>query len=116
MKKLCILRCLEKSTWCTGASCLKAFKDRNYGFEKLTKEDYDLVAVWTCNGCGEYILKDEDGSNIRKKIERIIKMQTDVLYLSPCTCEKDTGKLCPKISEIAAELENSGVAIIEGKE
>ena len=43
-------------------------------------------------------------------------MQTDVLYLSPCTCKKDTGKLCPKISEIAAELKNSGITIIEGKE
>ena len=115
MKKIAILRCLESSASCTGASCLRAMYERKYDYAQYDKEEIQLMAMWTCNGCGDSMLANQEG--IAKKIERIKKMDVDVLHLTCCTFKKnDSGErvLCSVIKNIADELKKSGITIVEG--
>ena len=115
MKKIAILRCLESSASCTGASCLRGMYERKYDYAQYDKDELQLMAMWTCNGCGDSKLANQEG--IVKKIERIKKMEVDALHLTSCTFKKDeNGKrvLCPVIKNIADELQKSGVKVVEG--
>ncbi len=115
MKKIAILRCLKTSASCSGSGCLRAFYEKDKAFADYGDEELRLAAMWTCNGCGESRLENQEG--IRKKIERMKKLEIDALHLSHCTSKKnDAGekKLCPVIKGIADELTSSGIKIVDG--
>lgn len=115
MKKVAILRCLKTSASCSGAGCLRALFDKDKSFAKYGEEELRLMAMWTCNGCGDSKLENQEG--IRKKIERMKKLEIDVLHLSNCTSKKDdegVKHLCPTIKAIAEELEAAGITIEQG--
>lgn len=115
MKKVAVLRCLKTSASCAGAGCLRAFYERDKAFEKYGEEDLRLMAMWTCNGCGDSMLENQEG--IRKKIERMKKLEIDALHLAHCTSKKnEEGEktLCPVIKDIAEELEAAGIEIVNG--
>ena len=69
MKKIAILRCLKTSASCAGAGCLRAFYEKDKAFARYGDEELRLMAMWTCNGCGDSMLENQEG--IRKKIERM---------------------------------------------
>lgn len=115
MKKVAILRCLKTSASCSGAGCLRALFDKEKGFAKYGEEELRLMAMWTCNGCGASMLENQEG--VRKKIERMKKLEIDVLHLSNCTRKKDAEgvkHLCPTIKAIAEELKAAGIDIEQG--
>lgn len=115
MKKIAILRCLKTSASCAGAGCLRVFYEKDKSFATYGKEELRLMAMWTCNGCGDSMLENQEG--IRKKIERMKALELDVLHLSNCTSKKgEQGEkqLCPTIKAIAEELAACGIKIVQG--
>lgn len=116
MKKITVLRCLRVSASCAGSGCLRALNEKTGAFSCYDKDEVlQPVAFWTCNGCEENALPNQEG--IRKKIERMKKIMPDALHLSNCTMPKDADgnrQLCPVIAEIAAELEAAGIKIVVG--
>lgn len=83
MKKIAILRCLKTSASCAGAGCLRAFYEKDKAFAQYGDEELRLMAMWTCNGCGDSMLENQEG--IRKKIERMKALELDALHISHCT-------------------------------
>ena len=61
MKNIAILTCLKANDVCTGASCLDAFYNKKGFFTQYTNDDTKLVAFWTCNGCDEVLLNNQEG-------------------------------------------------------
>ncbi len=115
MKKIAILRCLKTSTSCAGTGCLRAFNERSEGFKRYADEDVQLAAMWTCNGCGDSMLENQEG--IEKKIARMVKNNIEAVHISHCTKKKnsdDTPVLCPTIKNICQRLEAKGVAVYDG--
>lgn len=115
MKKLAILRCLQTSASCAGAGCLKAFFEKTGAFAAYGDEELQLMAVWTCNGCGNNKLENQEG--LEKKIARMESLGVDIVQLSGCTRKKDEqGErvLCPTIKAIAERLEKMGIEIGHG--
>lgn len=115
MKKIAILRCLQTSASCAGAGCLRAMFEQDKSFAQYDGEELRLMAMWTCNGCGDSLLANQEG--IRKKIERMKALELDALHISNCTHKKDAEgvkHLCPKIKEIADELAAAGITIVDG--
>ena len=115
MKNIAILRCLKSSASCDGGSCLKYFNNNLGDFSDYAGVEKQLVAMWTCNGCGDSMLENQEG--IRKKIERMKALEIDALHLSHCTSKKDEQgekHLCPTIKAIADELAASGIKIVQG--
>ena len=90
MKKIAILRCLKTSASCAGAGCLRAFYEKDKAFAEYGDEELRLMAMWTCNGCGDSMLENQEG--IRKKIERMKALELDALHISHCTHKKDANK------------------------
>ena len=94
MKKIAILRCLKTSASCAGAGCLRAFYEKDKAFAEYGDEELRLMAMWTCNGCGD-----------------------SMLHISHCTHKKDANgekHLCPKIKAIIDELQEAGITIVDG--
>ena len=58
MKKIAILRCLKTSASCAGAGCLRAFYEKDKAFAQYGDEELRLMAMWTCNGCGDSKLEN----------------------------------------------------------
>ena len=115
MKKIAIIRCLKTSASCAGAGCLRVMYDKEKSFAQYGDEELRLMAMWTCNGCGESMLENQEG--IRKKIERMKDLEIDVRHLSSCTSKKDEQgekHLSPTIKAIADELAASGIIIVKG--
>lgn len=115
MKKIAVLRCLRVSTSCSGSGCLRAMNERTAAFERYGEEPLQLAAFWTCNGCGEYKLPNQEG--IQKKIVRMQKLGIDALHVSNCAMPKDADgnrKMCAVIAEIVQELQKAGIEIVEG--
>lgn len=115
MKKLAVLRCLKTSASCAATGCFKAFNNKEKAFEAYKDEDVQMTAMWTCNGCGNSMLENQEG--IQKKIERMKLAEVDVVHLSNCTSKKnEAGERvqCPTITKIAAELEAAGIKIVDG--
>lgn len=115
MKKIAILRCLKTSAACAGTGCLRAFNERSEGFKNYAGEEVELAAMWTCNGCGNSMLEDQEG--IEKKIARMTKNGIEAVHLSHCTSKKNGEEvpvLCPTIKGIAKRLEAAGVAVYNG--
>ena len=109
MKKIAVLRCLRVSASCTGSGCLRALNEKTGAFERYGD------AVFTCNGCGENKLPNQEGIN--KKVERIIKMQPDALHLSNCTMPKDENGnrvICPVIKELEDKFTAAGIDVVRG--
>ena len=74
-----------------------------------------LLPFFTCNGCGENKLPNQEGIN--KKVERIIKMQPDALHLSNCTMPKDENGnrvICPVIKELEDKFTAAGIDVVRG--
>lgn len=115
MKKVAILRCLTTSASCAGAGCLRALNERDKAFSRYGDEEVRLMAMWTCNGCGNSKLENQDG--IRKKIERMKSLELDALHVSHCTHKKGADgekHLCPVIKDIIDELQAAGISVVEG--
>jgi len=114
MKRVAILRCLKNSAECAASMCVEAWKtSKTYG-----EEPVEVTCVWTCNGCGEYILPDPDGSKLRKKIDRMKVLSLDALHVPNCTLKPDeqgNRVMCKQITAITEELERDGITIIQGK-
>lgn len=112
MKKVAILRCLQTSASCAGAGCLRAFFEKSGAFAAYGDEELQLMAVWTCNGCGNNKLENQEG--LDKKIARMESLGVDVVQLSGCTRKKNAeGEkvLCSTIKEITEKLEKLGIEI-----
>lgn len=116
MKKIAILRCLRSNDVCTGAGCLQALHTRSGTFRCYGSEEVQLVAFWSCNGCGDVRLTNEKG--LREKIERIIAVRTDTVHVGVCTqfWNIDTGikQECKYISDIVEILAKYDIKIIRG--
>ena len=87
MKKIAVLRCLRVSASCAGSGCLRAMNEKTGAFERYGDDDLQSVAFFTCNGCKENKLPNQEG--MAKKVERIKKLNPDALHLSNCTMPKD---------------------------
>ena len=68
MKKVAIIRCLDVSMRCAGASCMKSFNSHTVKFERYGDEELELFASLTCNGCGQTVENDE---GLKKKLDRL---------------------------------------------
>lgn len=115
MKKIAVLRCLRVSASCAGSGCLRAMNEKTAAFERYGEEPLQLAAFWTCNGCEDNKLANQEG--IRKKIERMKKLSIDALHVSNCAMPKNAEGvrvMCPVIREITDELSEAGITIVEG--
>ncbi|MCR5177234.1 MAG: CGGC domain-containing protein [Anaerovibrio sp.] len=115
MKKIAILRCLDTSAACAGTGCLRAFNEKSEGFKGYAGQEVQLAAMWTCNGCGDNKLANQEG--IEKKIARMVKNNISAVHVSHCTCKKNAAGeeiRCPVIIDICRKLEVAGVAVIDG--
>lgn len=116
MKKIAILSCLNSNRVCTGAACLQAFHQRSRSFARYEGEELELVAFMHCNGCGSDPLSDP---GMQEKLERLGTIGTDVVHIGICTQKKvpdDEGARteCPVITQIARQLEQSGICVVRG--
>lgn len=115
MKKIAVLRCLITSASCAATGCFTAFNEKTKQFARYEGEDVQLAAMWTCNGCGNSMLENQEG--IKKKIERMAKNEIKVVHLSACCSKKQedgTKVLCPNIVKIAERLQAMGIEIVNG--
>lgn len=93
-------------------SCVKR---KTGAFERYGDKTLQAAAVFTCNGCCENKLPNQEGIN--KKVERIIKMQPDALHLSNCTMPKDENGnrvICPVIKELEDKFTAAGIDVVRG--
>ena len=116
MKKVAIIRCLDVSMRCVGASCMKSFNNRTVKFERYGDEKLELFAGLTCNGCGKTVENDE---GLKKKLDRLAEEPVDVVHFSSCTNKKDKEnpelkKRCPWVEKMKDYLENKGVEVVYG--
>ena len=85
MKKVAIIRCLDVSMRCVGASCMKSFNSHTVKFERYGDEELELFASLTCNGCGQTVENDE---GLKKKLDRLAEEPVDVVHFG---AEEKTG-------------------------
>jgi len=114
MKKIAILRCLRSNDVCTGYACMQAFQHKTASFEQYGEEPVELMAYFSCNGCGDAKLNEE---GLREKIEFLKKMRLDAVHVGVCTKHRDkegNKVTCPTIEKITQELSWSGIKIVEG--
>ena len=116
MKKVAIIRCLDVSMRCVGASCMKSFNNRTVKFERYGDEKLELFAGLTCNGCGKTVENDE---GLKKKLDRLAEEPVDVVHFSSCTNKKDKEnpklkKRCPWVEKMKDYLESKGVEVVYG--
>lgn len=115
MKRIAVLRCLKSSSHCSGAGCLKILFNKEKVYSKYKEEDIQLAAFWTCNGCGDISLGDEEG--LRRKIASMERFSVDVVHMSHCVFKKKTDgseEICTQVSAIVSELEKIGVRVEKG--
>ena len=116
MKKVAIIRCLDVSMRCVGASCMKSFNNHTVKFERYGDEKLELFAGLTCNGCGKTVENDE---GLKKKLDRLAEEPVDVVHFSSCTNNKDKEnpklkKRCPWVEKMKDYLESKGVEVVYG--
>ena len=115
MKKIAILRCLKSAENCTGAACLRVFNEKSAFFSRYQDEEIQLVAFWTCNGCEKVEFENEDG--MVEKLERILKIGTDIVHIGICSQTRVTGpekRKCEEIIKIADYLNQHNIKIVWG--
>ena len=111
MKKVAILRCMNVSNSCTGSGCLKAWREKTKAFS-CYEEDTELVSFFHCNGCDCDPATDE---GMQKKLNRLQKNGVEVVHTSSCTVrDKESGKRCAKIDQLAQLLEERGIQTVHG--
>lgn len=116
MKKIAIIRCLDVSMRCAGASCMKSFNNHSVKFERYGDEELELVSMMTCNGCGQTVENDE---GLKKKLDRLAEEPVNAVHFSSCTNKKDKENpevkhLCPWVLKMAEYLESKGVEVVYG--
>lgn len=117
MKNVAILRCLKSSASCDGGSCLKYFNNNLGDFSDYAGVEKQLVAMWTCNGCGTSKLENQEG--LQRKMDKAKQQDLDMLYVAGCVFKKRSDgskKLCSIIEKMAAELQTAGVNVVFGKD
>ncbi len=115
MKKIAVLRCLRVSASCCGSGCLRAMNEKTGAFERYGSDELQAVAFFTCNGCKENKLPNQEGMG--KKIDRIKKLQPAALHISNCAMPKDEAgerHICPVVKSVADELAADGINIVLG--
>ena len=115
MKRIAILRCLQSNDVCTGAACMQSLNKKRGAFAMYGDEPLELEAFWSCNGCGDCRLKNQDG--IEEKLARIVSLQVDAVHVGVCTKHRnDMGEkvTCRKIVEICERLRQAGIKIVDG--
>lgn len=111
MKKVAILRCMKVSNSCTGSGCLRSWRERSKSFA-CYGDDAELVSFLHCNGCDADPTTDE---GMQKKLNRLQKIGVDVVHTSSCTVrDKESGKRCAKIDQIAQLLLERGIETVHG--
>ena len=92
------------------------FYNKKGFFTQYDSDDTKLVAFWTCNGCDEVLLNNQEG--LLEKLERILSIKTDIVHVGICTeiIDKQTQKkvLCPKIQEIVDFLQKNNIKVVFG--
>ncbi len=111
MKKIAILTCLKANKVCTGAACFKAYNEKKDFFARYQNLPLELVAFAKCNGCQSDLATDRD---LQSKLERLIKIGTEVVHLGVCTKNKATGIECAKITAIAERLQQANIEVVRG--
>lgn len=115
MKRIAILRCLESNSVCTGHACLNAWQHRTGAFSHYGDEPIELVAFWSCNGCGPDALKNQQG--IEEKIAKIIALAPAALHVGKCAYTRNAqgeSVLCPVMERIIKRLEGHGIEVVCG--
>ena len=115
MKKIAILRCLRSNDVCTGASCMQAFNRKQGTFARYGDEPVELMAYWSCNGCDDCHLHNQEG--IEEKLRCIASLEVDAVHVGVCTKHRDaegTWVTCRKILGICERLREAGIEIVEG--
>ena len=110
--RIAILRCLHSNDVCTGAACFDAFNHKKAHFAQY-EEDLELVAFWSCNGCGEAKFSPV---GLEEKIARLFNMSIDVLHIGVCTQMRKNNVVveCPTITAIAKRFEGKGIKVVRG--
>lgn len=112
MKRIAVLRCMTVSNSCTGSGCLRALREGTKAFARYEGEELELVAFLHCNGCDCDPATDV---GMQKKLARLEKLGVDVVHTSGCTVrDRESGKRCPRIDEIAALLAARGIPTVHG--
>ncbi len=115
MKRIAILRCLRSNDVCTGAGCMQAFNKKQGAFAAYGDEPLELLAYWSCNGCADCCLQNQQG--IEEKLERIIRLQPDAVHVGVCTKHRTArGEMvtCRVIAGLCERLRSAGIAVVEG--
>lgn len=115
MKKKAIFRCLRSNDVCTGAACMQAFNKRQGSFARYGDEQLELAAYWSCNGCDECRLRNQEG--IEEKLTRITRLEVDAVHVGVCTKQRNeegAWVTCRKILGICERLREAGIEIVEG--
>lgn len=115
MKRIAILRCLRSNDVCTGAGCMQALNKRKGSFAVYENEDIELEAYWSCNGCADCFLRNQQG--IEEKLKRIISLHLDAVHIGVCTRQRTTDgnwERCKVIDNICEKLLAEGIKIVEG--
>lgn len=114
--KIAILRCLHSNDVCAGAACLRALNSRTASFAQYGDEPLELVAYFSCDGCGKVAFANARG--MKEKIETIKRLNPDAVHFGVCTKHVDAeGKrtrLCPHIQDILDELTAAGIKVVDG--
>ena len=106
MKKIAMLNCLKANDVCTGAACMKAFRERRAGFERYAGEDLELIAFMRCSGCD----KPVEDRGMQEKLERLVAEGTETVHIG--VCAQMNGERCSTIEKCAEWLEARGVGIV----
>lgn len=115
MKKIAILTCLQSNDVCTRYSCLKAFNDKSDYFSIYVNKKIELVAVWTCQGCNETKLSNDDG--LREKLQCIVEAGVEAVHIGKCCYIKENNKRykkCDEVIMIEKYLEKNSVKVVWG--
>lgn len=78
-------------------------------------EDVELDAYWSCNGCAECFLKNQQ--EIEEKLERIISLHLDAVHVGVCTRQRNIDGIwerCKVIDGICKKLLAEGIKVVEG--
>ena len=111
MKNIAIINCVKASEVCAGVSCMDAFYEKKAAFGVYGGEDLRLIAFMLCNGCDCDV---ETDPGLQRKIDRLVKSNTEVAHFGVCTKDQQTGEECVKITELAGRLEGLGMQIVRG--
>lgn len=115
MKRIAILRCLRSNDVCTGAACMQAFNRKRAAFARYGAEELELAAYWSCNGCGDCHLQNQEG--LEEKLARIASLKVDAVHVGVCTKHRDaqgSQVTCRKIVGICERLREAGIEVVEG--